>query len=54
LVIFDSKGQKIDSKKIEVNGQLNKIINLSGIKPGVYLLMLKNANTQLMRKMIVL
>jgi len=54
LVIFDSKGQKIENKKIEVNGQFNKTIDLSGIKPGVYMLMLKNANTQLMRKMIVL
>ena len=54
LIIFDSKGQKIKNEKIEVNGQLNKTIDLSGIEPGVYMLMLRNANARSMQKMIVL
>ena len=54
LTIVNSKGQTIKSNKIEINRSLNKTIDLSGIKPGVYILILKNGNTQAMRKMLVL
>ena len=53
LTIVNSQGQTVESKSLEINDSLNETINLSGIKPGIYLLILKNGSTQAMRKMLI-
>ena len=53
LTIVNSQGQTVESNKLEISGSLNETINLSGFKPGIYLLILKNGSTQAMRKMLI-
>lgn len=53
ISIVNNLGQTIVENRIIVNGSHTETFNLNGIKPGVYMVILKGENMHTMKKMIV-
>lgn len=53
ILVVNSMGKVIKTEKIEINASTNKTIDLKGNAPGIYLLFVKNGNTQTVRKFII-
>ncbi len=54
IVVYNSIGAPIfEEKNVEVNGRLDKVVDLRPIPNGVYTVVFKNSNNQVVRKIVV-
>jgi hypothetical protein len=53
ISIFNNLGSMVASEQIDVNGSINKTINLNHLSKGIYYLRMQTANDVVVRKVIV-